>query len=435
MIRKRIFSKWSLSFYTLLILATTLFTTGSGISAAQASAMTPCPWQQVPSPQATSANTDKLESVSASSASNAWAVGLHYDFSVATSQDQALIEHWNGTAWSIVANPAVSGASAELHAVSAISDDDAWAAGIIGSGTGSLTAFDGGSSLIEQWNGGQWSIVPTPAPAYSTLTTITALSANDIWAAGYAWALTNGKPSSPNVLLMHWDGQAWNLIPTSDPGEISSIKALAQNDVWAVGLGQGSLPLIMHWDGNTWSTPSTASIPGGAFAQFESISGSASNDIWVVGYMFMNPTLSLLLEHWDGSTWTIVTAPTLSATITGQSVSQVIASLALPNSGGGSGGSHSSVTELGAVDILSPTDAWVVGAFSATPPYVFAPFMLHWDGQSWERVAGTNLHSSYNGLAAITHVPNSTQVWGVGFSDNTTAATQSGLIVSSSDSC
>jgi hypothetical protein len=55
-------------------------------------------WTKVPSPNASGATESYLAGVSAVSASNAWAVG----WSAASSAYQPLIEHWNGTAWSVV---------------------------------------------------------------------------------------------------------------------------------------------------------------------------------------------------------------------------------------------------------------------------------------------------------------------------------------------
>ncbi|MFC0439997.1 hypothetical protein [Kutzneria buriramensis] len=101
-------------------------------------------WRSVPVPATNPSFSANLNAVSAASANDVWAVG-----SVGS---QALAEHWNGTAWSIVATPAVSGKSIVLKGVKAVGPNDAW--------------FVGDQSLAtisEQSNGTTTAIVPTPS--------------------------------------------------------------------------------------------------------------------------------------------------------------------------------------------------------------------------------------------------------------------------------
>ena len=77
-----------------------------------------------------------LSGVAAVSASNAWAVGFDEDFAFGF---EGVIEHWNGTSWTLVDSPLPDGA---LYAVTAQSARDAWAVG---------------GALIEHWNGTRWS--------------------------------------------------------------------------------------------------------------------------------------------------------------------------------------------------------------------------------------------------------------------------------------
>jgi hypothetical protein len=56
-----------------------------------------------------------------------------------------LVEHWNGTNWSIVSSPDPNrNIGYNLKGIAAISASDIWAAGTVG---------------IENWNGTSWSIV------------------------------------------------------------------------------------------------------------------------------------------------------------------------------------------------------------------------------------------------------------------------------------
>jgi hypothetical protein len=62
--------------------------------------------------------------VSATSAGNAWAVGLY----VSSSGQKTLMLHWNGRAWSKVASPA-PGQVSELNGVAVTGSSGVWAVG------------------------------------------------------------------------------------------------------------------------------------------------------------------------------------------------------------------------------------------------------------------------------------------------------------------
>lgn len=82
-------------------------------------------WKKASSPNPVGA--DVLRGVAATSASNAWAVGTHFNF--AASAAQTLILHWNGRAWRQVANPHPGGSLSILNGVAASSACNVWAVG------------------------------------------------------------------------------------------------------------------------------------------------------------------------------------------------------------------------------------------------------------------------------------------------------------------
>jgi hypothetical protein len=95
-------------------------------------------WKRVPS----HAPAGNLFAVSLASGHDAWAVG-YADFG------RPLIEHWNGTAWKPVPS-AASPRSQTLNDVAASSARNAWAVGLTNAGG------NGGSSLILRWDGIHW---------------------------------------------------------------------------------------------------------------------------------------------------------------------------------------------------------------------------------------------------------------------------------------
>ena len=104
---------------------------------------------QPPSP---GTNNNDLLAVTVLSACNVWAVGTRSDTPLAT---RTLIEHWNGTAWTVAPSPSPSDVSNELAGVGASSPKDMWAVGYSSNGT----SF---RPLIEHYNGLGWRAVRAP---------------------------------------------------------------------------------------------------------------------------------------------------------------------------------------------------------------------------------------------------------------------------------
>lgn len=162
-----------------------------------------------------------------------------------------------------------------LRGVAAVSASDAWAAG---NGFDEFGPDDG--PIIERWNGSSWNIVDTTLPDEATLTDVSALGADDVWAVGSAFVTT----LSPFVA--HWDGTSWSSVPVPNPGNLGAalegVEMLASDDVWAVGWQDGEhfgddQTLVEHWDGTSWTVVPS---PSPSVAQLSDVSGSSSTDVW-----------------------------------------------------------------------------------------------------------------------------------------------------------
>ncbi len=254
-------------------------------------------WQHVPSPNPT--RYDVLDGVDVVSTTDVWAVGATYQ------ETSPVVEHWDGSSWSLVPAPA----GGVLYSVSAVGSDDVWAVGKypVG-GEGPYRTW------AEHWDGTAWSVVSTPNPdgAFdSQLRSVTALGADDVWAVGSSSRKIGS--SSFSGLIEHWDGSSWQIVkrPHLAPNLLSSVTAVSPNDVWAVGgvlnddfvLGG----LTEHWDGHTWSVVS--SVDGHRYStSFSGVSATSSVDVWAVGSTVRrSPGPSTPhIEHWDGSRWKVV---------------------------------------------------------------------------------------------------------------------------------
>jgi hypothetical protein len=108
--------------------------------------------------------------VAAISSQDVWAVGY---FSSAHGNALPLVEHWDGTAWSLIQAPVLG----SLNGVFALNAGEAWV-------VGSTFEFPP-HPVTEHWNGLGWAPVHSPNPnADSALMGVTELSSADVWAVG-----------------------------------------------------------------------------------------------------------------------------------------------------------------------------------------------------------------------------------------------------------
>lgn len=241
---------------------------------------------------------DYLRDVAVVTPDDIWAVG---DRGGTTT----LTEHWNGVQWTVV--PSSNGF---LQAVTAVSTNDVWAVGY-------FVTFPNRTTLITHWNGLTWDIVSSPnvPSAPNELANVAAISANDIWAVGYVGNLPNEQ-----TLTLHYDGTSWTRISSPNLGPQSNglraITAISTNDVWVAGFyyeGNYSTPfhtLIEHWNGTNWSIVPSPD-PAATQAQIVGLSAVSANDVWAVGGLRAVPgPYRTLIKHWNGSTWSVVPSPT-----------------------------------------------------------------------------------------------------------------------------
>src|SRR5713101_3545209 len=148
-----------------------------------------------------------------------------------------------------------------------------------------------------------WSIAssPSPDPYANRLNSLAAISGSDVWAVGTAGA---------NTLAEHWDGSAWSIVPTPNPPglptvSLNAVAAISASDIWAVGgnppsqSGYSGQALLEHWNGSTWSI---VAVPPSTATWFASsrfgLAAVARTDVWAVG--------NYDSFRWDGTAWSVV---------------------------------------------------------------------------------------------------------------------------------
>ena len=363
----------------LAIALTTLLTA----AVAEAAGLTSGKWSIVKSPNAGS-DVNELLGVAAVSTTNVWAVGYYTKNGGA----QTLIERWNGTSWKVVSSPNVGSSGNVLYGVAAVSATNVWAVGQHAN-THSL----GFLTLIEHWNGTSWQVVSSPNPGrHDQLKGVAAVSATNVWAVG-GYINSSGLNQA---LIEHWNGTSWQVVSSpnvvsSDSGLVSVVAVSATN-VWAAGdyansRGVGQT-LIEHWNGTSWQVVSSPNVAGSDTNSLYGVAAVSAHDIWAVGFYSPTPTgaARTLIEHWNGTNWQIVSSPNV-----------------------GSGDNFL----RGGVAAISTSDIWAVGNHS-TSNGLNQTLIEHWNGTSWQVVSSPNVGSRDNFLLGVTRVPGSTSLWAVG---------------------
>ncbi len=388
-----------------LLAALTLFA-GRGAGAAPSGAPPPArdkpasctpQWAAVDSPDP-GLSSDILTSVAVVSAGDAWAVG---EFADDNTYSQALVVHWNGSAWTRTSAPNQGSKTNYLYGVAAQAGNDVWAVGMY-AGSDSVD-----HTLVEHWNGTAWAVVPSPDEGMSsnTLYGVVALSPTNAWAVG-DYTLPN---LTYQTLIEHWDGSTWTVAPSPNPGSANNllygVAALSADDVWAVGddnsTGSAYVTLTEHWDGSTWTAQASPN-PGGS-NYLHSVAAGADGALWTVG---LYTTQSTLAERRDGATWTVV--PSLDP------------------------GSENNF--FSAVHVAAAGDVWAVGAYS-TAQNMGQTLAEHWDGSAWTVVASESPGSEDNNLQGIAAV-SATDLWAVGYRrDAGTAGTGFGTLIERYTAC
>jgi hypothetical protein len=252
-------------------------------------------WRAIPNP-----GRGTLTAAAALSDADAWAVGY------SGGQSRPLVEHWDGSRWSGVRTPKIGTSEVALYGVDGSSSNDIWAVGLYAN-TGDLAD----RTLIEHWDGSTWTVILSPnvGTGANLLYGVSALSPTEAWAVGISYPSQGG---APRVLTMRWNGSVWALVNAPNPGDVinylKSVVAISVTDAWAVGVTIDSslpyeVPFILHWDGASW-----AEVPSPVLQEFtlQSVSAVGPDDVWAAGG---NLSGGNLVEHWESSTWVVVPVP------------------------------------------------------------------------------------------------------------------------------
>ena len=296
----------------------TLVALVSVVPLAAATGAAPSGWNIVVSPNTDPSQSNLFMDATCSNAWSCWAVGGVIPSLGGNSQPDALIDSWNGSAWSVESDPVPPEPTPPCSgAWTCVVASDCWAVG-----GQEPNGSQGPQTLAEHWDGSTWSVVPTPA-VDGYLFSVTCSASADCWAVGDS---NDGQGNPLNGIIYHWNGSAWSQIAAPPSGQtydqLESVTCTNSSDCWAVGSAGpnqiqynflpgiaptvvGANALIEHWDGSTWSVVTNNNSPG-SDQYLTAVTCTESTNCWTVGSTMDsngNPSSSLV-EHWDGSTWT-----------------------------------------------------------------------------------------------------------------------------------
>jgi hypothetical protein len=296
-----------------------------------------------------------------------------------------LVEHWDGTTWSLVTAAHLVGAQESILSVAIAAADDVWAVG-----SSSNVSSGAVRTLIHHWNGTKWSVVPSPnmGTGVNELVAVDAISPSNAWAVGDYFDTDRTSPI--HSLIEHWDGTRWKVTTHPAGGAQDALADVARiparSRAWSVGWAGGST-LVETSTGTTWAT--IPSPNGGPFPSLlAGVTATSATDAWAVG-SYVDGVAKTLVERWNGTTWSVVPSPNV-----------------------GSEG-----TTLKAVAASSPTSAWAAG--QQRKDGVSRIVGERWDGSDWKVVGVPNVGVAENLVTDMAVVPGAGTAWMVGnYTDN-----------------
>jgi len=246
--------------------------------------------------------------VSCTSTEACTAVGWYQNNS---GKNQTLAERWNGKEWSIQLTPNPSEAiESHLFGVSCSSAEACIAVGYYSSSENPLRPF------AARWNGKEWSLQEVKAPAESKGTVLYDVSCSSSEACSATGAYTNSAGTAVS-LVERWNGKEWSIQETPNPAESTStnlhgVSCVSAEACTAVGdystksSGSHDLSFAERWNGKTWSLEETKTPTGAIGTYLVGVSCTSSEACTAAGdYINSVETQLTLAERWNGKEWSI----------------------------------------------------------------------------------------------------------------------------------
>jgi hypothetical protein len=299
----------------------------------------------------------------------------------------------SSTTWSIVASPNNGTDVNSLSGVACASAKLCWAVGYYTDDTSGLD-----QTLIEEWAGTSWSVVTSPNGSSDDTDANSYLSGVACASATLCWAVGHYSGDYDQTLIEEWDGigTTWTVVPSPDAGSfdnhLNGVGCGSASECWAVGYYVGSDEsqdvLIEEWDGTSWTlnVPAADSKTDSAQGVLYGVACAGADDCWAAGYGSGGDYDQTLIEGWDGASWSPADSPD----------------------------SGTSDNDLYGVTCASSTECWAVGDYFGSDEGAHI-LILGLVGGSWTTAVGGYLETEsaagyLNGVACAS----AGECWAVG---------------------
>jgi hypothetical protein len=227
---------------------------------------------------------------------------------------ETLIEQWNGLKWSVVPSPNVAGATvSNLWAVSCVGESGCTAVGdSAASGANTETA------LVEREVDSTWTIIPSPGVSGSetSLQAIDCTTGSECTAGGFTYSY--GANSFTAATLVEREvGGTWTVVPSPDPpdttydgfGGVACVTASRCLATGSAGSATSIDTLAESGVGPRWTIVPSPDESGPLSALGAISCATAVSCMSVGNHQPGNGTRLPLAEQWDGTSWSVVTTP------------------------------------------------------------------------------------------------------------------------------
>lgn len=272
-------------------------------------------------------------------------------FTQAGTTAASYIARWDGANWNSVG----SGLSGTVMYSVAPLNGSIYAAGI-------FTIGNVHATNIAAWNGASWAPLGTGVSANATRVVSTAtnvfVGGNFLWVQNL---IANGLGS--------WDGAAWSTIGRAGQlnGMSSTVRAFAGDgtNLYAGGIftlaGQTNASMVARFDGTNWN-PLGSGVAVANSPVVNALAMGSNDDVFVGGsFTFAGNVSTINIAHWDGANWSAL--------------------------GNGPGGVVASIT-------VRTDGVYAAGAPASGATYGL-PFLVRWDGVSWNSVIVYNTNDTF----------------------------------------
>lgn len=280
-------------------------------------------WSIVSTPEPSGAELSQLQDISCRASEACTAVGQYFD---SKGEEKTLaLRRTTAGVWSIQTTPNQAGAlSRSLTAVSCPSGTACTAVGIVEQGRKELP-------IVIAWNGTTWSEQSIDSEALGAsaidLTSVFCSSTTVCEATG---SVGYGRSAAPRNLAFHYNGTAWlvsedggytrkwvSLDTMERTSDLSSVSCPATQKCFAVGRLVDDLDArrnqVASWSAGSWSAHSGPEPSGATLSELLGVSCASASSCWAVGdFIDSSEVQKPLITRWDGSTWSVQSAPSPS---------------------------------------------------------------------------------------------------------------------------